>query len=316
MSGSIKVYKIKSFAFTPFSNEKDLDYLGKQGIQITENIFDADVLVSQNYKHLKKYFPFFLFKKKFLVWTLEPRFDTSFDSFRNLMGGAFRCHFMNVYTKDVFTTGLTFHAGIINKKLQPLPSEFKLTNRKVVALMSYFKGLEAPVLEKDGEDIDLIKLRTKIALTGYELGRLDIFGRDWPEGIVVENSRRGNWKKRKLEILQPYNFNLCFENTIIPNYITEKIWDSIESYSLPIYYGQGNNIYELFPTESFIDYSQFQDPKELFDFIHNMDSEEFMERMNKCIEVYNRIAEKGSNYVWEQRKRSLDEIVKKLNTIT
>ena len=315
MENSIKLYKIKSFVFTPFENERDLEYLRSNGIVLTGNIMDADILISQNYKHLKKYYIFSLVNKKFLVWTLEPRFNTSFKSVKKLLGGLIKCHFMNIYTHDVFTTGLNFHAKNISKKLARISDGYELKNRRVVALMSYFKGIDTPPLINNGNDIDLIKVRTKIALEGFKNDLFDIYGRGWPEGIVVENSRRGNWKDRKIEILKSYNFNLCFENTIAHNYITEKIWDSIENYCLPIYYGKGNNIYQIFPKESFIDYSNFTEPSELFNYIENMSSSEFIERINKCISVYNKISEKGESFVWEQKKLALDKIIERVTLI-
>src|SRR5690606_22526691 len=135
--------------------------------------------------------------------------------------------------------------------------------------------------------IDLIALRSQIAMEGRKRGMIDIIGKGWPGNNSIEDSRDGNWPKRKKEILKGYNFNLCFENTIAPNYVTEKIWDSIGSYCLPIYFGKGTNIYDVFPEKSFIDYANFQSLDQLFDYIEKMETHEFVERLNKCIDVYN-----------------------------
>ena len=74
---SIKIYKVPSFKYTPFDDfvEGDLRYLESKGILIINNILEADI-ISQNYKHIKKYFWRFIQKKKFLIWTIEPRFNT------------------------------------------------------------------------------------------------------------------------------------------------------------------------------------------------------------------------------------------------
>jgi alpha(1,3/1,4) fucosyltransferase len=315
MNKIIKIYKIKSFAFTPFCNDKDINYLKMNGVEITENINEADILISQNLKHLKPYFWRYYRKKKFLVWTLEPRFDTSFKSCKKFLFGKVKCHFMNIYTGDVFTTGLAFHAHHINKILIPLEQSFKLQNYCAVALMSYFKGVDSPRLIRNGVNIDLIKLRSEIAIYGQSRGLLDIYGKGWPNNLSIEDSRQGDWKLRKFQILNKYSFNLCFENTISPNYITEKIWDSLENYCLPIYYGKGNGIYNIFPKNSFIDYSDFNNPKELFDYIQNMDSLEYLERLNKCINVYNNIANQSHFLVWDSRKNALDAIVNRVNKL-
>ena len=65
----------------------------------------------------------------------------------------------------------------------------------------------------------------------------------WPKGVSKEDSREGDWVERKKQLLDNYHFNLSFENTAAYNYMTEKIWDSIENYCLPIYYGKHTNVY-------------------------------------------------------------------------
>ena len=315
MTNSVKVYKVKSFAFTPFNNNIDLNYLRDNGIVVTENIEEADILISQNFKHLKKYFWRFFGKKKYVVWTLEPRFDTTFVPERIVFFGTLRCHFMNIYTKDVFTSGLTFHSHNITKNLYRLNKDYVLKKKNIVALISYFKGPNSPQLLREGKDIDLIKTRSKIAMEGRKRGVLDIFGKGWPDNISKEDSREGNWKLRKFEILNNYSFNLCFENTVAPNYITEKIWDSIENYCLPIYYGNGNDIYKIFPRDSFLDYADFVKPEQLLDYIKEMTDLEYVERLNKCIAVYNNISLKGNDFVWKQRKESLDQIICRFKNI-
>ncbi len=105
----INIYKVKSFAYTPFENQRDIEYFNNNGIFITNNIKEADVLVSQNFKHFKQYFWKFFKSKKFLIWTFEPRFDTSFTPVKKIFFGAGSCHFMNVYTGDVFSSKLVFH---------------------------------------------------------------------------------------------------------------------------------------------------------------------------------------------------------------
>ena len=311
----IKIFKIKSFAYTPFDNPGDLEYLKSNGLIITNSPGEADILVSQNFRHLKKYFWQYRRKKAYMVWTLEPRFDTSFQTSQKILFGLHNCHFMNVYTGNVFTSAFTFHSHKINRQLDPLSWDFQLGHRKVAALMSYFKGEDSRPLYRNGKDIDLIKIRSRIGLEGHNRGIVDIYGKGWPEGLAIEDSRSGNWPFRKAEILNNYSFNLCFENTIAQNYITEKIWDSIENYCLPIYYGSGTGIYEVFPEESFIDYSKFVNPADLFDFVEKMKNDEFNSRLNMCIDIYNSISEQGESFYWNRRKESLDKIIINFNKI-
>ncbi|MWB94512.1 glycosyl transferase [Flavobacterium sp. GA093] len=313
----IKLYKASSFRYTPFDDYQpgDLDYLKKNNISIVTDIKEADVIISQNFKFLKKHFWRVIFGNKFLVWTLEPRFDTHFVSKEKYLLGLVKCHFMNIYTRDVFVTNISIHCRKINRILEFLPDDFLLESNKIGTLMSYYKGIEASPLICNNENIDLIALRSEIALAGNKAMVMDVYGKGWPKGISKEDSRDGDWVGSKDKILNKYNFNLCFENTASFNYMTEKIWDSIQNYCLPIYYAKNTNAYEIFPEDSFIDYADFNSPNELFDFVNNMKSEEFVIRMNKCIQVYNAISEKGISLVNSEREKTLNKIVLKLHSI-
>ena len=218
----IKIYKVGSFAFTPFVNQSDLGYLEDNGLEITEDIKQADIIISQNFKHLKKYFLRYFKKKNYLVWTLEPRFDLCFYPSRNILLGLHKCHFMNIYTNDVYTSINPFSKRAKNK-LSFLDKNFKLSNRKIAALMSYFKGVKAPPVIFEDVNLDLVALRSTIAIEGFKKNVLDIYGKGWPDNISIEDSRGHGWPNRKEEILKNYNFNLCFENTIAENYVSEKI---------------------------------------------------------------------------------------------
>lgn len=174
----------------------------------------------------------------------------------------------------------------IKVNLTPL-TKFEFKNRRVVALMRYRNNRRKWSLKYQGKELDLCYLRTKIALEGYKMNILDIHGLDWSENITKGNSRKGAWQSTKQAILQDYHFNLAFENTNWPYYCTEKIWDSIQGGCLPIYYGEGNAIYQDFPQDSLLDYCKFGDTQELFRYIELMTTQEFIQRMNLCIEVFN-----------------------------
>lgn len=314
---AIKLYKASSFKYTPFDDfqKGDLEFLNKNGVEIVKNIQEADIIISQNFKHLKKHFWRGLFGKKFLIWTPESRFDTHFKSKVKTFFNLVTCNIMNVYTKDVFATNTSLHCTLINKTLLPLENNFQLKSRKIVALMSFYKGLNSESLIKDGENRDLIALRTKICLDGKSKNVLDVFGKGWPQGISKEDSREGDWVERKKQLLDNYHFNLSFENTAAFNYMTEKIWDSIENYCLPIYYGKHTNVYALFPEDSFIDYSKFNTPEELFNYVKTITDVEFIDRLNKCILTYNTISSKGEGFERKEREQILNNIVLKLQSI-
>lgn len=158
-------------------------------------------------------------------------------------------------------------------------------------------------------------LRQNIALEGSELGKVDLYGKNYPKNLaIIENSRDNDWHNKKFTILQKYHFNLCFENTIADYYCTEKIWDSIICGCLPIYYGGENStIYEDFEKNSFLDYTNFKNPNQLFEYIEKMTREEFNERLNMCIQTVNNIVKKINNL--NPTKIIVDNINKKLKSI-
>ena len=122
---------------------------------------------------------------------------------------------------------------------------------------------------------------------------LDIYGNRWPDGYALDNSgfvfeKKSPWWIEKIEILNSYKFNLCFENTAHQHYITEKIWHAILAYTLPIYQSFNSTIYESFPKDSFIDAFLFPDEHALFDYLEQMSVDEYLERVNICIDVFNR----------------------------
>lgn len=313
----IKIYKASNFSFTPFNNyvDGDLDFLRANGLEIVTSPIKANIIISQNFKHLKKHFWRGFFGKNFLVWTLEPRFDAHFVKEKRVFFSFFKCHFMNVYTKDVYVTNLSIVCNYIDKKLKLIPNNFKLKNKKIIALMSHFKGVNSPPLFRNGINIDLIGLRTKIALSGKHREVLDIYGKGWANNISNEDSREGNWMLRKRELMNNYTFNLCFENTVAKNYMTEKIWDSIETYCLPIYFGNGTNAYDIFPENSFIDYSSFSSPEDLFSFIETISDKEYIKRMNKCIIIYNTISDDNKSISKIEREKMLSCIIEKVKFI-
>jgi len=317
----INIFKIGHLPYTPFDenfSKDDLLYLNKKGIKITTNKNIADVFIAGNHRSLKR----FILKnpglRNYLIWAQEPRFSTTSSATYYPYFVFPKVHVMNIYTGDVFVNNVTSQQKrfLNNTKLDLLNKDFELSNRKVGALMSYYNGGKTSILIVNGNNIDLIKKRSDIAHYFLSENMIDIYGQGWPKGISKEDSRFTNRHSRKKDVLKNYNFNLCFENTVYPKYITEKIWESIENYCLPIYYGgQKSSIYEIFPRKSFIDYSDFENPERLMAFIKSISTEDFLNRMNKCIVTYNSFQEKPKSF-WEYtQNEKLNNIVEKCKLI-
>ena len=264
---------------TPFTLKKGIDFFKEGKIQFVE-VENADLIISGNLNKILTTALKFGSAKKYLIWTREPRFSKQFN--QTLAYPLLpTVHVMNVYT-GIFDNNYFYVPRLLKEPRLDTGRSLEASTRRMISLMTYQAGRKWKLIHK-GVDIDLCNLRTRIALKGYDLGLLDIYGKGWPNKISIENSRGKGWRDKKLHILKHYSFNLCFENTNWPYYCTEKIWDSIQGGCLPIYYGEGNKIYEDFPRNSFLDYHDFGAPDLLLDYIQSIREEEFKERMFLCV---------------------------------
>jgi hypothetical protein len=257
-----------------------------------DNLKDADIVVSGT----KEAFDDYLASpppagQKFLIWTDEPRLNIGRDKIVDVKG--FKIPVYDNWTEKLLFNNYYFldlwvRRGIFSPNPLPLATAemINFKKRKTVIVAGY---ADDTYHTRNYVPEDLALPRQNIALWGHDHNKvIDIFGTKWPAGIAQAESRSdSNWEDKKFKIVQEYMFNLAFENTNVQYYVTEKIWDAIRAYSLPIYYGN-EWIYEDFPKNSFIDYNDFGTPQKLFDFINSMSDDEWVRRLNLCIDTYNK----------------------------
>jgi hypothetical protein len=73
----------------------------------------------------------------------------------------------------------------------------------------------------------------------------------------------------KSDTLGKYTFALCFENSILKGWITEKIFDCFFAGTIPVYWG-APNITEWVPPSCFIDMRKFSGYPELMEFLRSL----------------------------------------------
>jgi hypothetical protein len=158
------------------------------------------------------------------------------------------------------------------KKLMRLISANKFAPR-VFLLMSPFK-----------KNLYLERIKVIDYYEGHGSNMFDLYGKGWNQprkfnlrdklfGFKFYKNYKGLIPKSlpsKLHILSKYKFYLCFENSVAPGYISEKIMDCFKSRVVPIYYG-APNIAQYIPRNTFIDYRDFLSPESLHHFISTMD---------------------------------------------
>ena len=293
LESKLKIYLAEPMKYTPFSQRTFLSQLSQEGFILVKDTTKADLFVSRKIQHLIPLINKYGKQKEYLIWTHEPRLDTNFNKIKYLQN-SIKIHIMNCYTQDVYCDNYKYAAIMKEKSLQP-PNyhEFSREKGKKIAMIASarFSGWQ---LIQNNVNIDLSVLRTKIAMNGYKLGKVDLYGPGWPRGSAIENFRRPtheNRRNKKVNILEKYHFSLCFENTNIEYYCTEKIWECLAAGCLPIYYGN-RAIYEDFPRRSFLDYNEFQDSNALFDYIDKMDIQEYNIRLQLCLDTCKKILNK------------------------
>lgn len=105
---------------------------------------------------------------------------------------------------------------------------------------------------------------------------LELYGPGWDKGgknrIETENIFRiyRGFVENKRQKLKGYKFVFTFENAIFPGYITEKVFDAMFAGCVPVYFG-APDIDKYIPRDCFIDYRNFSNLRDLYQFLSNMD---------------------------------------------
>ena len=98
-------------------------------------------------------------------------------------------------------------------------------------------------------------------------------------GKCLKNTPGEFWKNRHTESFEElkwnllneksYKFLIAFENTVEDDYITEKIYDSYLTRTIPVYYGD-KAVFDLIPAKNSIIYANNYTPKELSELIKHI----------------------------------------------
>lgn len=313
--------------YCPFSNARLLSRLNARGFR-KSTIFSSDFIVVRNVTNAKRVNLFFPWKK-ILVWTHEPRYDVetrlrlrglfgySIYVFNVYTGNVFwhNRHFLGSYHYDDFTDMGLKRGHYLNFNRNQRLSEFK--DKRLCVGVFAKKSKDYAQCHINGKNIDLTDFRQNLAKHGFASGDCDVVGSGWCGSAKEESGFSGSdddaWWIRKIELLRNYRFNLAFENTNWPYYVTEKIWQSIYAGCLPIYWGEQNSIYESFEKDSFVDASLFSSIGEIWSFVRSMTSTEWLIRMERCVDAYNREMARCERRRFSNLEETLDQMVEGLS---
>ena len=131
---------------------------------------------------------------------------------------------------------------------------------------------------------ELYSERIKIVKFFGETDEIDLYGFGWDKNDL-QKVYKGS-RETKFPILSKYNFAICFENCIMPGYITEKIFDCFFAGTVPVYWG-APDIENYIPNDCFIDMRDFKDYRELRQFLKSLtksEMESYKENARKYLE--------------------------------
>lgn len=93
----------------------------------------------------------------------------------------------------------------------------------------------------------------------------------------------------KINTLPNYKFSFCLENASnYKGYITEKIFHCFFYNTVPIYQGPAN-INDYIPKETYIDYNSFDSLYKLYDYINNVDENQYNQYLNEAKNFLNKL---------------------------
>jgi hypothetical protein len=291
---------------------------------------EAEWIIASRVKSLIPYilrFP----GKRHLVYTNEPRYSRSTSKRFRLAPLLPAIEIMNVFTGDVFWHNFHFlgsyHFDIscnldidLHRPLSLLSKkDLGAKDRRPVAAFFTYRAARKTRYRVLGADRDLELARCSCATALFRAGLCDIYGSDWPPGMSREASGYASspdaaipWWSRKLKLLRGYRYNLCLENTIADYYCTEKIWHAIQADTLPVYWGGNTTIFEIFPRDSFIDLAALGSPGALIDYLQRLSDDDYLERVNRCREVFNRCIEERRQTVADDPRLHMTHLTRRL----
>lgn len=91
--------------------------------------------------------------------------------------------------------------------------------------------------------------------------KVDAPGKSMNNMPSIDQIYKGDIWERKRIFLSEYKFTIAFENYSYPGYQTEKLYDSMQSLSIPVYCGDPN-INEVFNAKSFINATDYIKPNQ------------------------------------------------------
>ncbi len=166
-------------------------------------------------------------------------------------------HFSTILTyRDDLVDNKTYHKYHLPHPLEAVEA-LPYDQKKFCCMVAHYKVSSDPTTT----------YRARRELIDTSNGEIALYGRRW-EGHGYSNYR--GFAPSKIKTMSHYRFSICYENCLgVPGYVSEKIFDCLMAYSVPIYWG-APNIEDYVPPSCFIDRRDFDSNEELLAFLRKM----------------------------------------------
>lgn len=167
-----------------------------------------------------------------------------------------------------------------------LSDEEQLATRKLLCAIYFNKA--------SSRKNELYSLRRQIIRTATRREMIDLYGVGWDKRVFtgicrplnrVPLLRKAFYNEprsykgpvvNKNATLSQYQYSICIENFRTDDYwITEKIFDSMFSGCVPVYFGS-SQVTEVIPPSTFVNYADFKSGSELLDYLSGLTTNEYM----------------------------------------
>lgn len=193
--------------------------------------------------------------------------------------------FDRVYVHNINGDGYSLEgvdANKLNRFYWPIPHDDVLepywSNNSRMKRVVVINGSHNPL----GRSREQYSLRIKAMAELSKVGIVDLYGMGWERWWSRKAMWLPYWLNRraimsiykgkcesKFEILQHYEFCLCFENMWMDGYITEKIFDCLYVGTIPLYMG-APDIVDYIPEDVFVDCRKYSTWKEMWEDVVSM----------------------------------------------
>lgn len=241
----------------------DLDFTEKNNIKNTFKLL-------LHFLGIRKYFNIYLKKikknKRFLIlWEGKAVFQENFNLRNHL-------DYYKILTWDDDLVDNKKYFKFYLPITEYIKSEYTtFEDRKLLVNISSNKKSNYP-FELYSKRLELIKY--------FSLKRpqdFDLYGMGWDKD-TLELNQINTYKGKidnKYSVMSSYKFSICFENNADQSgNITEKIFDSLKAYCIPIYLG-APNITQYIPSDCFIDFRKFNSLPQLETYISAFSKDDF-----------------------------------------